>query len=99
MLVFILYFYSGAGLGNFWNGFLTSRIGRASGFQLMAFLSALVSLLYYAFYYCYLKKRETNRDERKCSLAAIPCNPLKLRKHTNEDKTSILPTAVKEEYV
>lgn len=45
----------------------------------MAFISAVVSLLYYAFYYCCLQKVEGAGNKHGTSLA-ITCNSLSLPK-------------------
>lgn len=88
----------GEGLGNFWGGFLASQIGRASGFQLMAFISASVSLIYYTFYYCCLQKGKG--DHKHWKSLAIPCRSLSLpRNGSFPYKESEIPTEMVTECV
>jgi hypothetical protein len=67
----VTYYNLGGGFGNFWGGFLASRIGRESGFQLMALISAFIGVLYYVFYCCFLKKTENGHVNRTNETFAI----------------------------
>ena len=67
----VTYYNLGGGFGNFLGGFLASRIGRESGFQLMALISAFIGVLYYVFCCCFFKKAENGYENRTNETFAI----------------------------
>jgi hypothetical protein len=63
-------------------------MGRASGFQLMALISALASVLYYAFYYCFLKKVTKTLENETNITFVISSSPIPINAIGNFGETS-----------